>query len=295
MLIKKTLTSALFILSATVQADFNWQVDAAIGESTLEPENSKEFKREQLSVAGTYYLKAVEIAGNPIREAAFLGRNSKILLNYASDESTDNNDDEDELLDITADIRIGQTDFRVGGTLGSHDNGDYSGDVFELTFGWHLLENALLSFEYENESGDGGGSADISIDTFKVNYKQIINIGETWLSVGGGLYLESSELDGLIQTTTQDTATLEAFVKWYMTNQFGFGGKITDSGTDYDNPTFIKEQTSTKIAGLISYDFNELIGISAELGLGSGTNDISIGNDVDFDTSYWEIGAQMRF
>ena len=306
MSVKPILFSSLFILSAAAHADFNWQVDAAIGGSEIDYDSKvfKDTENDQIDVSGTYYIQTVNTENKPIREAAFMGRNSSVRIAYGTDNQSEPSSatDDDENMQVSADIRIGQSDFRVGGVIGSlkNDDGssnDYSGTLVGVGFGWHIVENSLLGFELSSETGDSGSNTtEVSATAFTVNYKQIIGLGDTNLSVGGELSSIATTNDYVVGSDqTDDTVVFTVFAKWYMTDQFGFGGKVSSSSTDFDDKGTSDMDNNTMVAGLISYDFNELIGVSAEIGIGSGTTEYILGDDLDYDASYWSLAAQMRF
>ncbi len=299
MSVKPILFSSLFVLAGAAQADFNWQVDAAIGMSEVDFDKSDftDTERDQIGIAGRYYLQTVEVEGKPFREAAFLGKQSSVSIAYGTDEETkpSNSDDEDEILNVFADIRIGQTPFRVGGVIGTHDNDDYSGTRFGVGFGWHIMDVSLLSFETSVETGDDDfGDQDISV--FSVGYKHILPLGDTHLNLEADADFTNTEYDPKLgKTSDSDNATFSILAKWYMTQAFGFGAHITTSATDYGDNTALDTDVSRVVAGLISYEFNENIGISFESGVGGGTIEPIIGSDRDYGVFYYELGVQGRF
>ncbi|CAH0990348.1 hypothetical protein SIN8267_00440 [Sinobacterium norvegicum] len=278
---------ALLVACGSAQADFNLQVDGYFGGVEIDTDYT-DIETENTGISAIYYLDSVSIDGKPIREAAFMGRQSKIGIGYMQDEITKPSyaDFKSELYGVAADIRIGESPFRVGGGYGRHTNGDYDGDVFDLTFGWHVAELGLLSFTYSNESGDYG-RVDVDQDLFSVGYKQIIKLNNSHLSVGGGASVGSVE-EGL---DDDDLSQVNGFVKWYVTEKFGFGGQLIVDSVDGR----YEDITTVQFVANASYDFNELIGVSVELGRGDINYDETGYEEIEEDLFSYKLAAQVRF
>ena len=198
---------------------------------------------------------------------------------------------------VRADIHIGETDFRVGGELStySEDNDDLSATSFSAFFGWYPTEMGLLTIELESVSGDDKLDSDYTSTDLIVAYKQVIPLADTLLSVGGGIKSGSTGVElAAGNSQEEDLVSTQIFAQWYPTQQFSFGARIDSTVTDYNySNTDTRSESGFYVNA--TYDFNELIGLSAEVGSLSATNDNLLGNDTDESGSSANLALQMRF
>lgn len=295
--------TAFTILAATTTlayADFQWQLDAGVQGQTIafDDTNDKDFEASTTALEGRYYLDAVASENKPVREAAFMGRNSYMRVGLTQsdmEQGTADNSTDNQF--VRADIHIGETDFRVGGELSTYgeDNDDLSATGLSAFFGWYPTEMGLLTIELESVSGDVKRDSDYSTTDLIVAYKQVIPLGETLLSVGGGIKSGTIEVDPATGNSQEENlASTLIFAQWYPTQQFSFGARIDATVTDYNyGTTDIRSESGFYVNA--TYDFNELVGLSAEIGSLSATNDNLFGNDTDESGSSANLALQMRF
>ena len=308
-----TVLFSLLVLSLTAQADFNVQLDTNYHEIEQRYQRDADSKTETYDVQGTYYFSPVIITQSPIREAAFLSQHSNISLQYIDVEQDKPTVVEHDRKDFVAgaDIRIAESAFRLGGFIGSVDETfttyDYSAITLGATFGWHIRNNSLLAFKIHTENGDTDkplGKFDYTKNMFNVDYKHLLSLRDSSLSFGGGLGFahvrEDLELD---DDYTSNELFFNAFVTWYVTPKFGFGGELTgdaiysytynhntESGRIHDS------EVSATAAFTASYDMNEYIGFNAALGWGDGLRKKnSQRHDRSYDIHILTAGIQARF
>ena len=282
MSVKPILFSSLFILSAAVHADFNWQVDA----NYMSTENDYDInianideEADGYGVQGKYYLSSVVVDQLPIREAAFLGKQSNVGIQYITAEQSKPKNVKDDRASIMldADIRIGESAFRAGGFIGDIDEKftgyDYSAIKLGGMFGWHIQDNSLLTFKLYTEIGDNDYSGSTTLDTvtsgFGVDYRQVLVIGSGHIAFGGGIEMETIVEERIIGDDFTDASVgINAFVTWYMTQKLGLGVKIDSYGYAYDDdrPIVGGDAKGYEVLELAaSYDFNEVVGFNKYL------------------------------
>ena len=295
--------TAFSILAATTTlayADYQGQIDVGVQSQTLafDDTNDEYLETSTTVLEARYYLDAVASENKPVREAAFMGRNSYIRTGFIqSDIEQGTADDSTDNLFVRADIHIGETDFRVGGELStySEDTDDLSATSFSAFFGWYPTEMGLLTIELESVSGDDKLDSDYTSTDLIVAYKQVIPLADTLLSVGGGIKSGSTGVElAAGNSQEEDLVSTQIFAQWYPTQQFSFGARIDSTVTDYNySNTDTRSESGFYVNA--TYDFNELVGLSAEIGSLSATNDNILGNDTDESGSNASLALQMRF
>ena len=81
-------------LSATAQADYNWQLDAGVARGSVDTEikntpNSNQKNSEDSTIGGlgaTYFLETVDTSKGPLNEAAFLDHASSVGIRWTTAE-----------------------------------------------------------------------------------------------------------------------------------------------------------------------------------------------------------------
>ena len=304
---KKQLLLALgLVTAATAHADFNYQVDIGFGTQETDVDNAlSNEERDNFDLVGRYYIQTVTNDNQPFREAAFISKSSFIELAYENSDVENNLlIDEEKDVSLTADIRIGETDFRVGGILANHDNGLITTTDLIAKFDWYVsgAENTLLSFEWGYGSGEVELSPvleeDVSSNIWNVVVRDFRAINDE-MSYVLGSYVNTDTTKVKLSTGSVETETREIalFGRLYLNQHLGLGALLewqkVDNESSAVNP--IKGSDAFSLGLDVSYDFNEMAGIGFELYTGSGTNEFSNIADQDFDTSGFDLTAQFRF
>jgi hypothetical protein len=100
----------LSLAVSSAYADFQWQVDALLGSSTTDYEdtNEKDLEVSTTALDGYWFFTSVSTDAVPIREAAFLRRNSfiQVGLNQSDFEQKPYKDDSLDSNFVRADVHI---------------------------------------------------------------------------------------------------------------------------------------------------------------------------------------------
>lgn len=240
-------------LSATAQADYQWELDAAYSTGDIEI-GPVDADQDVLNLNGAYFLEAVDISKGPLGEAAFLDRASFVGFDYSNGEiDTDAGD-----LDVSAYGANGRYVMKDSGWLvdlgyRQDELENEEVDTFSIGGGKYILENTTVVLSYANADADSSGEADI----YGVDVEHLWNLEQGAVKVEAGYAY--SDFENL------DEANIYAVAgTYYLTNSLSFGASYSLSDSDdaeIDSYSvfgewFIKEQAVLSLAYESSEDDN---------------------------------------
>jgi long-subunit fatty acid transport protein len=275
---KKTLLVAGIglALSATAQADYNWEVGAgvALGNIDTEIKNTANFNEKNSEdstigfIDGSYFFHTVDTSKGPLKEAAFLDHASRLTLGFGTGEIDlrDGGDEDGESYLVDMRYVAEGPGWSLSGLIVDvgwerREPGDQRIDRYGLGLGYYLGENTTAVLDYRKTNINNGGDA----DSWGLNLEHFFAMNNGGIKVrGSGGKTVISGLD--------DPTTWNIGATWYINNNWGFGadfGKTDISGFETDAASvdvswFITENFEIDLAYKTvqpdDFDFNKLSG-----------------------------------
>ncbi len=263
-------------ISAGAQADYQWEVDAAIGRTNIDVD-FEDGDVDKYFIGGSYFLDSVDTSKGPLAEAAFLDHASDVSLSYVYTDADDIIEDLDgDEYKIDGHYVTDSAGWIFEGSYQRNEPNDAEIDTYSLGFGKYLTDATTLVVTYASADVDDGGDTD--------GYQA--SVEHLWNWSGGGFKLEGNV--GFINVDdNDDTNVYNVAGTWYITNNVGLR-----FGTGYTE-TFNQEFLSTS-AG-VEWFINEAIALSANLEYAESDDDLFDGEDSEAEITSFAIGARVRF
>jgi hypothetical protein len=290
---KKTLLAMMMFGAAAAQADYQFELSAALGEASYEYEIENPFGADydvdqdvsELDLGATFYFAPVNTAKGPLAEAAFLSKSSEVAIDISRDEVEWDDDDE---YDIDSNIISGQfvlpnpsLIFRAAWGQGEDDGDDT--DLLGIGFGGYITDHITLTLDYIQVDYDFDED-DESVDSFILTYKQLIEFG-------GDSSLVIEPYLASIDDFGDDAAKVGIDVTWYITRQLGLTAGISGYGVEDDGGDFSRGDSRVGV----DYFINENFHIGGALTSMSSEYDGDDGYDEEGEGGGIEFNAAVRF
>lgn len=303
---KKYLLSCIGLASfvSAAQADYLVDINAQLMSASGEYEYDDSFyddtdiDESATALSATIFFSEVSTAGVPIREAAFLSKNSSVTFSAGSatiEYEDDFGDDEIETdamgvsgrfvlpgsnIILIAGYSTGEVDYDFGPDF------DIDTEALTLGAGWYINDRSSLTLTYTETEFDYAFFED-ETEEYLLMYHQVQDIGSKnhlAFSVYAELYDDGDSYDAF---------TFGADIAWYFNRQLGAGVRLESISGEDDDLDY--EDYSFEVSPFISYDFSDNFGLYGEFNLIAGEIDSDDGDDADFASAGITIGANARF
>ena len=213
-------------ISATAQADYNWQLDAGYARSSTDTElktNNRTTKNsndvDTGAVSGTWFMETVDTSKGPLGEAAFLDHASDITVGYEySDVDLGSFDSQDgDNYTISSRYVAEGPGWKLSGWLVDlgyerREPGDQEIDFYNIGIGKYVTPNTTVVFDYKridvNNGNDTNGYS-VEVDHF-------------FAFSSGGLKV-SADAGKVVVSGSDDVEAWGLGGTWYLNNNLGFG------------------------------------------------------------------------
>jgi Putative general bacterial porin len=240
---KSSLITLLGLLyCASTLAEQTYQVEIT---GSFDKENTDTSSTKTAGVLAETFFTPVTIENKPLAEAAFLGKNSSVLLGYYNSKTEFQNSVIDSmtlkipLIGINYITKGNAFILAAAYTQSNIDtnNNQINGDQKLVTFtiGKYLDDFSTLDFSYlkQNISVENTlivTSNDIDIYSYIISYKTVRPLGDDKFYQLGASYELTKQEDG---TTKEDNTILSIGGQYFLTRMTSLGGKINfNSGDD---------------------------------------------------------------
>lgn len=221
-------------LSATAQADYNWQVGAGYARVTVDQETKNTGSDEKTSndadivnLNGTYFLETVDTSKGPLGEAAFLDHASSISL-AVTDGEVDFNDADDQdgqRYSFNSRYVAEGPGWKLSGWLvdlgyNYFEPGDAEVNSYNIGIGKYVTPNTTLVLGYTAVDVNSGGNPSEQDNTDAVD----LALDHFFAFSSGGL--KTSANIGRIAVDGDDGDDIDSYglgATWYLNNNWGFG------------------------------------------------------------------------
>lgn len=256
-------------LSATAQADYQWQVDAAASRTNIDV-GFDDGDADNFGIAGSYFLESVDTSKGPLSEAAFVDQASSVSLSYIYTDLDDIIEDVDgDEYGLEGRYVTDNAGWIIEGSY-SRQTPDFSDiDTYSVGFGKYLTDNTTLTVSYVKTDIDEGGDTD----------GYVASVEHLWTLSSGAIKLEGNA--GFVNVDDGDDIDVyNVAATYYINNNLGLGasyGKFDGGGAETDEWSlfaewFINEQFAVSAA----YAESEL-------------------DDTDIEIDAFAIGGTFRF
>lgn len=265
-------------LSATAQADYRWEANAAAGVTNWDY-GQDDGDVDTFGVNGSFYFKPVDTSKGPLGEAAFLDHSSSVTLGYVytdADDIVDDLDGDEYAINgryvLDADIPL----IFEGSYLRNEPN-DAEVDTYSLGLGAYVTDNTTVVITYADADVDDGGDT----DGWQAGVEHVWTWTDGGVKLGGNIgYVNVDDGDDI------DVYNIAA--TWYITNNLGL--KFSTGYTELSNNEFLSTDVS------VEWFINETIALTALVGYAESDDDIVVGNVSDeLERTRAAIGITMRF
>jgi hypothetical protein len=254
---KKTalVASIALAISATAQADYQFEVDAAVGNTNIDI-GRDDGDIVKAAVGGSFFFESVDTSKGPLSEAAFLDHASSVSAAYSyvdADDIVDNLDGDEYgisgryVLDLDALPLI----FEGSWSRRTPDFSDI--DYFSLGFGAYITPATTVIFTYRTSDVDDSDLVDAGdIDIYNLAVEHLWSFGNDSALKLAGEY-------GAIQVDGDDVDDIDSWsvgATYYINDNIGFGtsfGRFDNFGLEEDaygvhGEWFISEQIALSLA-----------------------------------------------
>ena len=190
--------ASVFSLAGTAQAQ-DYQAEAGLSYIDIEV---GDFDDSAIGLDFTYYLEQVATAGKPLAEAAFLGRNSNVGVNYVSF-------DELDLDETTFSGEYWHEDLYINADYTSSDDAD----AIELNLGY-MLQDGLLAYVGLIDEDE------VDENTLQVGAKYVAEMGTNYVA-----------LEGELQTNDGNNV-VSLSGDYFINNETSVGVRVAESDMD---------------------------------------------------------------
>ena len=188
-------------LTAGAQA---FQGDVEVGYSDGDIESAD---TESYDISGTYYFSPVDNSKGPLAEAAFLDRADGLMLSFLDGEVEESGFEDVDTESRSAELHLAHDETGLYASLGyarseaGNSIGEADATIISAGVGKYVSENGLLSFNYINFEIDLDGFGQEDVDTFSVDYKQVV-IGDISYSYEASLAYNSPDNNDINSSTS---------------------------------------------------------------------------------------------
>ena len=263
---KSLLSACLFVVPVVAHADFTVEVDGNLGFGTLTYDSDlgdSDYDIETAAFAARAYLGRVNSDNYPFREAGFLSKKSSISLKRSTYQEEDTPKDiERNITELSARVVLPNPNFILGAGVVRGDYNPSFGnnldrDGYSVQLGAYVSDWGAFWIEHREAEIEFASPFDETETSFV--FKQINKIGRVghlvWMVKAG----KSEELSIIGQS---DKRSVGGNVKWYFNQKFGVGGGLQ---LDFYDAQILGDAVGAVFMPEISYDFNENIGLFANL------------------------------
>ncbi len=218
------LAGVALALSATAQADYQWEVGAAWATGDVTTSNNVDADQDVYSFTGSWFIAPVDVSKGPLGEAAFLDRASSISLDYVDGEiDADAGNLDIENYGVRGRYVWADSGWFVEGGYNSEEQGNFDADIYGIGVGMYVAPNTTVTVGYNDIDGDIGADA----DGWGIDLKHVQLWGDQALKVELGY----SNLD---PDNGKNLDTWSIGSTWYICKTLGVGGSYStqDAGTD---------------------------------------------------------------
>lgn len=281
-------------LSATAQADYNWEVDAGYARGSYDYDfrntdfgNSGDSTDSDIfNIGGTYFLETVDTSKGPLGEAAFLDHASSIGISFTDGELDLSGGDDADGQTYNVDMRYVAEGpgWKLSGVIADvsyerAEPGDREVNTWGVGVGYYITQNTTAVLNWENTNINNGPDADswgLDVEHFFAfsngGLKARANGGKTVVSglddpttwgLGATWYLNNNWGFGLDYEQDDfngfETEVVSVNVEWFITENFAVDLSYTDVSPDDIDATTVDP---TLGMGKLETSYDE-IGISA--------------------------------
>ncbi len=282
-------------MSATAQADYQWQVDAGYARGSFDYDfrnipnvgNVGDSNDTDIyNIGGTYFFETVDTSKGPLGEAAFLDHASSLSLGFADGDLDISGGDDADGQTYNADMRYVAEGpgWKLSGVIVDvsferAEPGDREVNTWGLGVGYYITQNTTAVLNYEDVNINNGGDADRwSLDV------------EHFFAFGNGGLMARANGGKTVVSGFEDPTTWGLGATWYLNNNWGFGvdyAQEDDNGFEVEAVRanvqwFITESLAVDLAytDVSPDDIN-----GSDLGLGGGK----------LEQSYDEVGISALY
>ncbi len=215
-------------ISATAQADYQWQVDAGVAMGTFDYDfrNVPGFGNygdsvdaDIYNVGGTYFFETVDTSKGPLGEAAFLDHASSLAVGFTDGDIDLSSGDDASGQTYNADMRYVAEGpgWKLSGvivdvTFERAEPGDREVNTWGGGLGYYVTPNTTAVMSYENVNVNNGGDADRwSLDV------------EHFFAFGNGGLMARASGGKTVVSGIDDPTTWVLGGTWYLNNNLGLG------------------------------------------------------------------------
>ena len=239
---KTALVAAIGLaISASAQADYRWQADAAIAVGSVDTKikntaNNNESNSEDSTIGGlggTYFFDNVDTSKGPLGEAAFLDHASSLSLGWRTGEVDLASGGDEDGDSYTADMRYVAEGpgWQLSGVIvdigyARLEPGDQEVDKYGMGLGYYITPNTTAVVDYRKTNVNNGGD----VDSWKLDVEHFFAMSS------GGIKARASGGKTVV-SGLDDPTTWKVGGTWYINNNWGFGADFerTDlNGYDVD-------------------------------------------------------------
>lgn len=215
-------------LSATAQADFNWQVDAGYARGSYDFDfrnipgvgnSGDSVDADIFNLGGTYFLETVDTSKGPLGEAAFLDHASSISLGFTDGEVDISGGDDEDGQTYNVDMRYVAEGpgWKLSGVIAEvsyerAEPGDREINTWGVGVGYYITQNTTAILNWENTNINNGPDADSwSLDV------------EHFFAFGNGGLMARANGGKTVVSDFDDPTTWGLGATWYLNNNWGIG------------------------------------------------------------------------
>lgn len=273
--------------------DLGLEFGAGTGEYSYDSFPDIDVDTDYIEINGKVYFGRVATKNTPIREAGFLSKQSSVFFSYSDSEAEysasgfPNEKSEYNSKLLAANFIIPGPELILGIYLGDAEVEDSTkDDVRGIRIGSYIGAKAAIALTYLVTESEYVDDVPSEIDDQKhlaLQYKQVNSIGSRSFLNFEITAIRYDEGD-------YDDTTLGGDITWYPNKKFGVGTSLevtVGSGDNYD-------EVSSTFSPYIIFDFNDNVGIYAELQSTSATTEYD-DEDVEYTFIGLNTGVNVRF
>lgn len=215
-------------LSATAQADYDWQVDAGYARGSYDYDfrnipnvgnYGDSVDANIYNIGGTYFLETVDTSKGPLGEAAFLDHASSISLGFTDGEVDISGGDDKDGQTYNVDMRYVAEGpgWKLSGVIAEvsyerAEPGDREINTWGVGVGYYITQNTTAILNWENTNINNGPDADSwSLDV------------EHFFAFGNGGLMARANGGKTVVSGLDDPTTWGLGATWYLNNNWGIG------------------------------------------------------------------------
>ncbi|GAB5452357.1 MAG: hypothetical protein Hals2KO_26850 [Halioglobus sp.] len=205
-------------LSATAQADYNFEAGAAITGGDV----------DSIGVSGRYYIGGVDDSKGPYGQAEFLDHASSVGIDYIDGELDGAAGLETEAYSIDGRYVTEGSGwiFEAGYDYTEFDPGNAEIDTFNLGFGKYLTDTTTLTLGYESSDAENAPE----IESYRIDLEHMFNWEDSGLKLHASYgFIDLDDDEELSGNDDIDAWEIDAI--WYPCKNFGIGAAY--SNTEY--------------------------------------------------------------